>query len=264
MAVMALISGCSRNEEKKDNETPQTVTKDLMFESYVYDMAGEFENLDSTLEPGAGYIRFTSQGVLPQLMGDSDSGTVKLRDSLMYLAGITTDEIGKPVPMLPDSMVMVEAIPDTIGDTGYVNSKLTATLVTPRVVVWEAYKEGYPWLAAHGNKSASYVNYCLTDNRILKIKDILKPGYESRLLRLIKNKVKEQNVQLLGNFSDIEIPDQFAITSNGLLFSYDPYVIAPYSEGIISIELPLAEIRPLLNPHGIFIFTGESEAQKPL
>lgn len=259
LAAMVLMMGCSRKEEKdnKDKDSSATVTKDLMFESYVYDMAGEFENIDSTLEAGAGFIRFTSQGVLPQILDDNALGTVKLRDSLMSLAGITTNEIGKPTPVMPDSMYVVDAIPDSIEDTGFVNTKLTATLVTPRVVVWEAYKEALPFLSAHGNISASYVNYCLTDNRILEIKDIMKPGYEGRLLRLIKNKVREQNIQLLGRMSEIEIPEQFAITSNGLLFSYDPYVIAPYSEGIISLELSYDEVRPLLNSHGLFIFTGE-------
>lgn len=259
IALLALLAGsvvasCGGNNKEKEEEETGAVTNDLRFESYIYDMAGEYEEADTTLAPDARYIRFTSQGVLPEVIGDSD--TNHLRDSLMKLARLSLDEVGKPQPILPDSMRFIDRVPDSISSPGYVSSSLTATLITPRVVVWKAVIESYPWHAAHGNRSAGYVNYSLEDNRILSLGDIMVPGYEARLTKLVRNALREKGVQLLGNLKNVPLSQEFAMTSTGLVFSYDPYEIAPYSEGIVEVELSQESVMPLLNDTGRYLLTG--------
>ena len=260
--AMASIMGfwsCGSKEKQQESGKQETVTRDMMFESYTYDLLGEFVDSDSLLNRGEAYIRFSSQGVLPRDLGD---GSVKLlRDSLMKLAGIVEGDDGKPVPMMPDSMSVAPNEADTIEDTGYEYSTLTATLVTPRVVVWEAYRESYPWHAAHGNLSKTFVNYSLGDGNMLTLSDLMKPGYEATLKKNIQEKIKGKEISLLCPLNEVGISDEFAITSTGLLFSYDPYLITPYSEGIITIEIPVEELTELLNERGIYLITGATPLQ---
>ena len=84
----------------------------------------------------------------------------------------------------------------------------------------------------------------------------MNPGYEEKLTAVLREKVKEENIQLLVKPEELEIPKAFAITSDGLLFSFNPYSIAPYSEGIIKIDVPIDDILDILSKEGMFILTG--------
>jgi len=255
----AYSCGSSGKNEKKDTEN-ETVTRDLKFESYTFDMMGKYIGSDSLISPDEAYVKFTSQGVLPRDLGDAAIKT--LRDSLMSLVGIVDGDEGKPVPALPDSMEVVTVSGDSLDDTGYEYSTLSATLVTPRVVVWEAYRESYMWHAAHGNLSMSYLNYSLEDARILSLSDLMNPGYEKKLTEQIREKIKEEGISLLCDLNEVEIPKQFAITSTGILFSYDPYDIAPYSEGVVTVDLPMGDIVDILSPKGIYLITGVTPSEE--
>ncbi len=59
----------------------------------------------------------------------------------------------------------------------------------------------------------------------------------------------------------IGIPAQFGLTSKGIIFSYDPYQIAPYSEGTIQVELSAGELSDILSPHGLYILLGIKETK---
>lgn len=50
------------------------------------------------------------------------------------------------------------------------------------------------------------------------------------------------------------LPDNFAITKTGLLFYYNPYEIAPYSEGPTSLLVPYKQIEGLINKRGLLSF----------
>lgn len=260
LGVASIMGGCAGSSNKKDKaENEPMETRDLKFESYTYDYIGEFTYADTIPAPGGRYLKFTAEGVLPQDIGDVD--VQLLRDSLIKLAGISISEDGKPQPQLPDSVELTELNARDVEACSYSYSTLAATLVTPRVVVWEATREDYPCLAAHGNCVTAYVNYNLISGKILNIKDIMKPGYEKKLLKLIRNEVKTMKVQLLGRLSDVEISDEFEIASNGINFSYDPYVIAPFSEGTVKVSIPMSELYDLLNDQGLYIMTGQLPAE---
>lgn len=96
----------------------------------------------------------------------------------------------------------------------------------------------------------------MLDGKIIEYQDLFKENYQKQLTRLVRNKLKDSSYQLLVSIDSIQLPKEFAITSNGILFSYDPYEIAPYSEGTVSVELETGEIIDILSNNGYFMLTG--------
>lgn len=247
------------NKERKASEAVSTETKDLKFESYTYDYIGEFISSDTLDTPGGKYVKFSAEGVLPQDMGDKD--VALLRDSLIKLAGIAIYDDGRPGPLMPDSMQLTELNAAETEACGYDASLLAATLVTPRVVVWEVEREGYPCLAAHGNHATYYVNYCIADGKIVSLNEMFRPNSDKKLAAIIRKEVAKMGVDLLCKPSEVPVSSQFELTSDGINFSYDPYEIAPYSEGTVKVHVSLGDLVDLLSGHGYYVLTGQKRSE---
>lgn len=245
-----LLTSC---KGKNENNT-ETKSRNIVFESYTYDIIGEDTSADTIAVPGSKYVRFIGQGVLPQDIGDSE--ILHLRDTLMKMAHIETIVDDKPMPEMPDSMMPSSLPPMETEACGEDFSNLTTTLVTPRVVVWENKRESYACGAAHGNQSVAFINFSMLDGKIIEYQDLFKENYIKPLTQLVRKKLKGTNYQLLVPINSIQLPKEFAITSKGILFSYDPYEIAPYSEGIIYIELETGELIDILSNNGYYMLTG--------
>lgn len=263
-AMIAALSigtmGCSDSNKKKadSRQDAVTVNRDIKFESFTYDLVGEYFSSDTLMfnTPGGKYVRYIGQGVLPQDIGHAD---VKiLRDTLMKIAHVRFAD-DRPEPVLTDSIRLTDLEANDSIACGEVISNLVTTLVTPRVVVWENTLYSYPCLAAHGLSTTVYINFGMDDGRIITLSDMLKPDYEKPLAALIAERIKTMDIQLLVSPEEIDVPEQFEITSRGIIFSYDPYQIAPYSEGTVQVELNVGDLYNLLSPRGSYILTGVSE-----
>lgn len=258
LGILICAGACGRNnKEKSDENSNQVVNRDIAFESYTIDMIGEYPDSMAFDAPGSKYVRFIGQGVLPRDLGQSEIQL--LRDTLMKIAHVTFTDPSSPEPVFSDNISLTSIAPSDSVACGEINSNLSTTLVTPRVIVWENELYSYPCMAAHGVQSTTFINFCMTDGKIIEISDLLKKDYQKPLEKIIRNKIKEQGVDLLVALNEVQIPVEFAITSKGLLFSYDPYQIAPYSEGTVQVEVPVGEIESLLSTHGRYILLGVTE-----
>lgn len=255
-AAFAGMTGCSGEKKNNVDGREQNVTRDLKFESFTYDMIGEDLSVDTTLieSESERLIRFTGQGVLPQDIGGENIH--QLRDSLMRMARVEFDDEYRPAPLLLDSIEITGLAPRDTDACGYAYSTLAVTLVTPRVVVWQAYREVYQCMAAHGEIATEYLNYSMTDGRIVRLGDIFVADYRKPLEKAIRAKLREMGVDLLVKPYEVGISDQFEITPDGVNFSYDPYVIAPFSEGTIKVELSTGDLEDILSPEGLRLITG--------
>ena len=256
MIGLMLLAGACGSKEKK-NESGETQIENLSFESFRFERIGEYEDSDSLASDGEKYVRYISEGVLPRDLGTGGAGL--LRDSLMRMAWIVTDEEGLPAPRMQEGIVRGYSIPDSVINCSFIYSSMSTTLLTPRVVVWEVERETYAYHAAHANRFMGFVNYNLTTGKILSLSDLMKPGYEAPLAEMVRTKLAEDSVELLVDPKEIELPQSFAITTDGILFSFNPYQIAPYSEGIIKVELSLDEIFDYLSKEGLIILEGNAD-----
>jgi hypothetical protein len=87
----------------------------------------------------------------------------------------------------------------------------------------------------------------------------MKPGYEKQLVKLVRKAVKETDIPLMVELNEVEIPEQFSITPKGVQFTYNPYEIAPYAAGVISVEIATEALTEaaLLSEQGSYLLTGE-------
>lgn len=95
---------------------------------------------------------------------------------------------------------------------------------------------------AHGNQSDIYENFL--NGKKLALKDILLDTKDPKLLDLIWQKVK--NLAYIKK-KDLKISENFAFSPFGVIFVYNPYEIAPYSQGIFEIFFNYDEIWDFLS-----------------
>ncbi len=259
IAAFTFTGASCGSKVKKEDGGSQATSRDIQFESYTFDLIGEYYGEDSIPTPGGRLTRFIGHGVLPQDIGDTDIHN--LRETLLDMAGVRFED-GNPVPVLPDSTRLTDLVAADTEACGESISALSTTLVTPRAMVWESENYGYACLAAHGNTSIKFVNFCLTDGKIIKLEDLFITRYEKPLLKLIREKLKSSDHDLLMPVSQVELPEQFGLTSKGIIFSYDPYMIAPYSEGTIQVELSAGELIDILSAHGQYILLGVNQSEE--
>lgn len=262
MSICALLVvtglSCSRREKnQEERDTPhQEINQNLKFISYSYDMIAEYVGSDTLDAPGSRYIHYNGEGILPEVLGDDNIRM--LRDTLERTAGIEFTDDSTPTPTVGEEQRLTDLTPSSTESCGEVYSRVSASLVNPRVVSFDVLGSSYECLAAHGMNTLTCINYCIADGKILKLSDLIKPGNDKALLKLIFQNLKSREISLQVKESELTIPQSFAVTSDGLDFIYQPYEIAPYSEGIIRASVSLGDLMmgSLLTPEGDFVFNG--------
>jgi hypothetical protein len=109
---------------------------------------------------------------------------------------------------------------------------------------------------AHGDFSTIFYNIHPVSGRQLSFADFFKPEKEVQLEQLAEQKFRQvrgipagQSLSDAGYWFENDIfylTDNMAVQADGMLFLYNPYEIAPYSEGIIKLFLTNAELAPVL------------------
>lgn len=255
------ISSCSGEKKSKEEEgTATSVNRNIRFESYAYDRIAELNDsmVNGIDAPGAKYVRITAEGVLPADLGES---SVKLlRDSIMHLSGVEFTSDNTPQPALGPGFTLTDLQADTTDACGYVAVTQSASLVSTRVVCFQVNTESYACQAAHGNQTVRYINFNVERGEIISLASLFHPGYQLKLTEMIRNAIKNREIPLSVEPTEIGIPEAFAITPEGLSFSYDPYDIAPYSEGIITVDIKMGDLiqAGILSDRGLYIITGNT------
>jgi hypothetical protein len=118
---------------------------------------------------------------------------------------------------------------------------------------------------AHGNYGTGYVNIDLAHNRKLEISDVLDTlACREMLSSLLEKKfraahgVKKEESLTEYLFDDHIKPNgNFSLTSKGIRFNYNPYEIAAYAFGEISIYIPYKELTSCLKPEFKQLVNGQ-------
>jgi hypothetical protein len=116
---------------------------------------------------------------------------------------------------------------------------------------------------AHGAPSRQYHVIDLGELKALSLNDLFRTPESAELLTLIKEELRRyaklEADQPLSEgifFEDEPTPSyDFFISQEGISFHWNPYELAPYSEGHIEITLPWKTVRPLLLHEGMEVLT---------
>jgi len=121
------------------------------------------------------------------------------------------------------------------------------------LLVYRADQYGYTG-GAHGMGISRFLVFDTDKMKQLKLEDIFIEGFESELSSLLENEYRaiyfiggDEALSENGLWEDHIYPSEnFFLTTDGMSFFYNPYELAPYSMGSITISLHRSKIQQLL------------------
>lgn len=252
LAGVAMLTGCgSGNKDKSDDKKFPVVE----LQGYEYDAVALLADSLRTGIEGGEYMRISGRGMLPARIGDAD--ITALRDSLERLGAVTLIDDHSAEPRLANGSTLTNINPQDEGICSASSNTLSLALCTPLMVVWKDYTFGYLCPSAHGVYNTTFVNYSIEKKKILTVADIMKPGYEKELTAMLREKLKDEDVDVIVDENEIGIPADFEVTADGINFIYGLYEIAPYAAGEVKVEFDSFELDSLFAPGMRTILFGE-------
>ncbi len=99
---------------------------------------------------------------------------------------------------------------------------------------------------AHPSHATKVLNFDLKTGRRLTLKDVFKPGFEPALEAVLARKAAAKGSVPASGFPKPAPHENFALDADGVAFVFNPYEIAPYSSGEITLKALYSEIREWL------------------
>lgn len=109
--------------------------------------------------------------------------------------------------------------------------------------------EEYMFGAAHGYYYFKSIVLDLSTGRRLRQEELFREGFEKNISSLLLHYLAQDEYYVDGMLFDDEpvMPNNnFLLTKDGISFFFNPYEIAAYVFGIIQIDIPAADLKPLL------------------
>lgn len=107
---------------------------------------------------------------------------------------------------------------------------------------------------AHGNYGVSYMNIDMQQKRVWKMEDVMTVDSNKLNMLLDAEARRYFAIAATESFEDRLLTDKvmpngnICITPTGINFVYNPYEIASYADGIITLFLPYSQMKDLLKP----------------
>ncbi len=126
---------------------------------------------------------------------------------------------------------------------------------TPEVIsVYFQLSEYYSG-AAHPLPFSAVLNYDVLNGKVLALSDLFQPGTD--YLQLLSDyAINDLTAEEYFTFPDGALPEaenfrNWNLTPDGLQITFDPYQIAPYAAGFISVVVPFDVLMGIANPDGV-------------
>lgn len=126
-----------------------------------------------------------------------------------------------------------------------------------QLLVLELFGYNYPFGAAHGMPTLSYVHVGLRDGEMYSLEELFKKNshYVKVLSDIIEKQIKAQGPDSdiwLNEYKGIKRDQPFFISENMLNIYFYPYEIAPYAAGFPTFHIPFKEIENIIDTKGSF------------
>lgn len=110
---------------------------------------------------------------------------------------------------------------------------------------------------AHPNSWVGYLNFDIRTGKLLQLNDLLVPHGKAQLDRIGERLFLGDNGDMDGESlawdfepGNFKLNENFAITTGGLLFTFNPYEIGPYVMGAPQVFIPYKEMKALVKKDG--------------
>lgn len=165
-----------------------------------------------------------------------------------------------PLELTPQSADSIDNYVSAIVDyDGFVSVEGYVQTFTQAFLSYAVDTDSYAPRAAHGMGSVEYVNYDILNDSIFTLADIFTPEGMTQLPDIIKSTAVRM-ARFIGQTEIAALPsgNNFTITPDGsIVFVYQPYEVASYAQGVISIPVPAYTVDGILTPYGRKIFLNE-------
>ncbi|OAH58405.1 hypothetical protein AWH48_18395 [Domibacillus aminovorans] len=106
--------------------------------------------------------------------------------------------------------------------------------------------------AAHGMTYIKSLTFDLQKEKLYELKDLFKPGsdYVKRLSTLIRMQIKQRDIQLLGDFTEIQPNQDFYIADKALVIYFQLYEITPYVFGFPMFPISVFDLQDIIDENG--------------
>lgn len=264
LAGTAFLS-CSR-QDNGDDKSMNTVrqTESLRFGAIRFQKSNELKGSagDYFRDTDITYTDSISLIMPEDLPGQNLSA---LRDSIIRMAFDTTGtDIDKIISGFISkdagqfSYPIHEVAPVDISQAdGFAYVSGSVVNYNPALLVYEVAISSYNPGAAHGITTRNYLNYDLDSGRILDGKFMFDPAKRSDLIAIIARRAEEMT-DVLGPTQIDDLPENnnFYINPEGeIVFVYQPYEVASYAQGLISISFYPAELSECLTAAAMKYFS---------
>lgn len=180
----------------------------------------------------------------------------QLHDLVSRMRSLLPEEVGNPISnpeelaaaFLAEHRAFVESFPDATAEWS-VEIKASAITNTPAVTTIDISEFAYTG-GAHPNTRRRLVSFDVESGQLLGVDDLTTDiGALTSLaegqLRADRGLGPDGDLEAAGFWFPEEgftLPDNLGITTDGIVFHWDAYEIAPYSMGPIDVTVPAAEL----------------------
>lgn len=104
---------------------------------------------------------------------------------------------------------------------------------------------------AHPNYGENHIILNMADGSLIKLNDIFDSAQLPKIRELLlkelkKREITEESIKDFTDGKDLEISENISITNDSIFFTYNPYEIASFADGIITIPIPLNNISRMM------------------
>jgi len=105
---------------------------------------------------------------------------------------------------------------------------------------------------AHGMTIVKALSFDVTTGKQYELKDLFKPDsdYVTVLSKIIEQKIKDWEIQLLEPFTTIRPDQDFYFADHSLVIYFQLYEITPYVWGFPYFPIPILDIQDIIQPDG--------------
>ena len=148
------------------------------------------------------------------------------------------------------------------GSTEDIDVTTTVLKVTAYRITLSTTNYSYGHGAAHGNYGISTAHFLIAEKRPLAASDIFaRKGWRKVLGKLLVERTKAQLGDSFFSDSEADIPDwatdpgRWDFSQDGLVIQFQPYEVAAYAAGAVTVTVPWDDLRDLLAENGEAIAT---------
>lgn len=263
IVATAILTGCHNNRKSDDTTAGLQNSTAIEFiefsDTTVMDMPKMAEIVG---KPAYGTI--ITSGIFPVKLGDTD--LKPLQNAILSAAyGTQGCTIAEGIEYLSVHSALAEegdslthaTLPlqrDSAGSEQY--SIISVQTMTNTLLSFAIYQYIYPYRAAHGMNSTTYVNYYAPEQLLLTASNLFDPSSRAEIINTLRQAAKDQYASLdtMVDSQEIKSFENFYVSPDNITFVYEPYEIAPYAAGQVSVTVAPYQLYDYLTPLGKSVF----------